>query len=472
MRPAVIRFGTDGWRAVMAAEYTFDNVGRLALGTARWLQEQGLASHGVVVGYDTRFLSDRFARHVALVLASQDIPVVLSDDFLPTPALSWATQHYGAALGVMITASHNPPEYNGYKLKASFGGPALPETISAIESRIPPEPPEALPDPERLRTRIRLSPIREQFLELLRQRVNLEEIQRSGLRVLYDAMYGAGQGALRRLLGPMVREIRATYNPGFDRQAPEPIEKHLVELCRLVRQEGYDLGLATDGDADRIALVDEKGRFVDSHKILALLVRYLYEERGLRGDIVKTFSVTHMLDRMGSRYGLRVHTTPIGFKYVVRHFLEGDVLVGGEESGGLAIKGHIPERDGLFIGLTILEMLARLRRPLSVLIDELQRDFGPLYNQRIDVHTTEAQKAALLERIRQEGLRMLAGQRVIAVQDLDGYKHLLEDGSWLLIRASGTEPVLRFYSEASSLERARELVEAGAGLLEDLPVAP
>jgi phosphomannomutase len=245
-----------------------------------------------------------------------------------------------------------------------------------------------------------------------------------------------------------------------------------VELCRLVRQEGYDLGLATDGDADRIALVDEKGRFVDSHKILALLVRYLYEERGLRGDIVKTFSVTHMLDRMGSRYGLRVHTTPIGFKYVVRHFLEGDVLVGGEESGGLAIKGHIPERDGLFIGLTILEMLARLRRPLSVLIDELQRDFGPLYNQRIDVHTTEAQKAALLERIRQEGLRTLAGQRVIAVQDLDGYKHLLEDGSWLLIRASGTEPVLRFYSEASSLERARELVEAGAGLLEDLPVAP
>lgn len=420
-----------------------------------------------MIGYDTRFLSERFAQHVAAVLATRGIPVILSDGFLPTPALSWATHHYEAGLGVMITASHNPPEYNGYKLKASFGGPALPETVAAVEACIPDEPPDWPENPPQ--DRIRVEPLRARFLELLRERVDLEAIRSSGLRVVHDAMYGAGQGALRALLGPMVQELRAAYNPGFDREAPEPIEPHLGPLLKLMREEGYDVGLATDGDADRIALVDERGHLVDSHKILALLVRYLYEHRGLRGDIVKTFSTTHMLERMGAHYGLRVHTTPIGFKYVVRHFLEGDVLVGGEESGGLAIKGHIPERDGIFIGLIVLEMLAKLRLRLSALVEALQRDFGPLYNRRLDVHTTEAQKRALLERIRTEGLPAIAGVRVREVQDLDGYKHLLEDGGWLLIRPSGTEPVLRFYSEASSPERAQELVQAGAQLLERAP---
>jgi phosphomannomutase len=295
--------------------------------------------------------------------------------------------------------------------------------------------------------------------------VDVEAIREAGLRVGYDAMYGAGQGIVTELLGKAhVVELHHDLNPGMHGQAPEPIERNLEELGRTVVDDDLAIGLATDGDADRIGLYDEQGAFVDSHATLALLVKYLHKTRGLRGSVVKTFSTTEMLDRMGKKYGLPVETTPIGFKYIAPKMVSGDVLVGGEESGGIAVKGHLPERDGLYIGLTVAEMVVKRERTLSGLVRELQDEFGPLYQSRRDLHTTEPKKQALLRRLT-DGLDAVGGRKVAATEDLDGFKFRV-DGGWVMFRASGTEPVLRIYAEAASKEEADALVRDGVALAE------
>ncbi len=458
-----IKFGTDGWRAVIAKDYTFENLSLVAHATAQWLKKNYGDSPKAVVGHDTRFLGRQFAEHTARILAAQNIKVIFAETFATTPAISWATKEFGADAGIVITASHNPPEYNGFKIKAHFGGPASPEMISAVEDetdRVTDLPPIKESFEEfRRQGIIDVQDIEGDYETMLRGRLDIPAIIRSGVKVAHDAMYGAGQGVVARLLGAdNVLSLRSDLNPGFHGQAPEPIEKNLQGLAEAVVEAGCDVGLANDGDADRIGMFDEKGQFVDSHQLLALLVKYLHEERGLSGDIVKTFSTTHMLDKMGQKYGLKVDTTAIGFKYIGSKIVEGDVLVGGEESGGMAVKGHIPERDGIYIGLLIVEMIVKRGKKLSELVQELFDEFGPHYNRRADIHTTEEKKQNVLDRLKQGGLDQIAGKKVQEVQTLDGYKHLTENG-WLLVRPSGTEPVLRIYAEAPSVKEAEALIE-------------
>ncbi len=464
-----ITFGTDGWRAVIAEDYTFDNLTRVARATAAWVQQQDAGDGSVVIGYDTRFQGAAFAKHVACVFASAGVRVALANSFATTPAVSWATADRGATAGIVITASHNPPEYNGFKIKSHVGGPATPAMIAEVEAELPNAKgrfkikefgdlcDEAL---------IETFDLQAAYTGLLEEKIDVEAIKEAGTRVAYDAMYGAGQSVVTELLGkPRVVELGHELNPGMHGQAPEPIERNLGALLEAVPASHCAVGLATDGDADRIGLVDEEGAFVDSHKILALLVKYLHEEKGLRGDIVKTFSTTDMLDRMGEAYGLTVHTTPIGFKYVGPMMVEGDVLVGGEESGGMAVKGHLPERDGLFIGLTVVEMMVKRERTLSGLVRELMDEFGPHYQSRTDLHTTEARKQAVLAQLSGDGLATVDGKPVTATETIDGFKFRV-DGGWLMFRASGTEPVLRVYSEAASQDAADAIVAWGVGFVE------
>ena len=309
--------------------------------------------------------------------------------------------------------------------------------------------------------------LRTAYVDLLRERIDIEAIKEAGVRVAYDAMFGAGQGIVTELLGiSLVVELHNELNPGMHGQAPEPIARNLTDLQSMVVDEHVAAGLATDGDADRIGMFDEQGIFVDSHKILALLVRYLFEEKGLRGSVVKTFSTTDMLDRMAEVYKLDIETTPIGFKYIGPRMVETDVLVGGEESGGMAVKGHIPERDGLYIGLTIVEMMVKREHSLSGLVRELMDDFGPHYQSRSDLHTTEEHKQAVLKMLKKDGLDAVGGRSVVATETLDGFKFRV-DGGWLMFRPSGTEPVLRIYSEAGSQEEADALVQDGIALVEN-----
>ena len=470
MSDVPIEFGTDGWRAVIADDYTFENLERVAQATADWLHDEYGPSPEVVIGHDARFLSPQFADRTARVLAHAGVAATLADEMVSTPAVSWATQATGADAGVVITASHNPPEYNGYKLKAHFGGPAPPAMVSMVEDAVGPaaDRPTALPPLDGLVDDGRVSrrDLRTGYLDALRDALNIESITASGLPIAHDAMYGAGQGLVTALLGEeQVHPLRHDHNPGFHGVAPEPIEDRLDELSETVAGTDCAAGLAHDGDADRIGMVDENGDYVSSHRILALLVKYLHEERGLSGSIVKTFSTTHMLDKMGGRYGLPVETTPIGFKHIAPKMAEGTVLVGGEESGGIAAAGHIPERDGVYIGLLIVEMMVERGRTLSALVDELLDEFGAHYHYRDDIHIRADQKQDVLDRLDAGGgLDAVNGEPVRRVDTLDGYKHIVDTG-WLLVRPSGTEPVLRVYSEAESPAAAEALVKDAAAQL-------
>lgn len=469
-----IRFGTDGWRAVIAEDYTFSNLERVARATAQWVRaahEAGRTGDGrlaVVIGYDTRFQGQAFAERTAEVFASMGVHVLLSDHFVPTPAVSWAAKQYDAAAGIVLTASHNPPEYGGFKVKSHHGAPADPDLIAEVEAELDrldgafERRPLADLEADGLVERINL---RTAYLYFLEDQLDIGAIKRSGLKIAVDPMFGAAQKIVSDLLGPRSTvEINATHNPGMNGQPPEPIERNLEYLSRVVREESCDVALAFDGDGDRIGLMDGRGRFVDSHRILALLVRYLHKQKGLSGTVVKTFSTTDMLDRMAEAYDLPIETTPIGFKYVAPKILDGDVLVGGEESGGIAVKGHLPERDGVYIGLLVVEMMVREGKALDELVASLQDDFGPLDYARSDLHTTPEKKDRFVARLRDDAPTEIDGEPVRKVETLDGVKLRLDDG-WLMFRPSGTEPVLRIYAEASTRDRAERLVSAGVELV-------
>lgn len=463
-----IKFGTDGWRAVIARDFTFDNLNLVTQATARWIREEKVTKEGVVIGHDGRFLGREFSEYVASIFAAMDIPVRMADSIAPTPAVSWAAMTHNA-VGIVITASHNPPEYNGFKIKAPFGGPATPAQIEAVERRIPSSDPTFRPKSYRdyLHTgQIREIPLTETFLGVIRKAIDLEAIWKSGITIAHDAMFGASAGLIKALLPDQVVELHGGFNPSFLGQAPEPIEKNLGELSRLIIQKKCAVGLANDGDADRIGMYDEHGVFVNSHLILSLLVKYLSQEKGLTGTIVKTFSTTTMLDKQAAKYGLPILTTPIGFKYVAEKIVEGDVIVGGEESGGLAVKGHIPERDGIYIGLLITEMMVKSGKTLSQLVQDLYDEFGYHATYREDIHTSEEKKNAMMEACKGKRIHTIAGKKVVDWGFTDGVKHHMEDGSWLLVRPSGTEPVLRIYSEAGSDQEAVDLVKDAVSMVE------
>lgn len=465
-----IKFGTDGWRAIIAYDYNFENLNVVTQATARWIKEKNITNNGVVIGYDGRFMGKEFSQYVASVFAAKDIPVRLANRMAPTPAISWAAQHYDA-VGIVITASHNPPKYNGFKIKAPFGGPAPPHQISEVEDRL--DQFDGSLEVDDYGDYLNSNSVEElditgEYLDVIRERLDLDAIRKSNSKIAHDPMYGSAQGLVKDLLGDDVEviEVRTDVNPGFHGISPEPIEKNLQELTRTIVDNNCTIGIANDGDGDRIGMFDENGKFVDSHQMLSLLAKFLKEVRGESGMIVKTFSATNMLDKIAENYGFPIEVLPIGFKHVAEKFVSEDVLVGGEESGGLGVKGHIPERDGIFIGLLITEMTVKSGKNLSELVQELYDEYGMHATYRNDMHTSDKKKHAMMKYCKEKKMTELAGKKVSEWAFIDGVKHIFEDGSWLLVRPSGTEPLLRIYSEASSEMDAVKLVDEASKLVD------
>jgi len=466
-----IHFGTDGWRAVISDTFTFHNLRLVSQAIADALRadaEEG-AALTAVVGFDTRFLSDRYAREVARVLAANGIEVWLAQADAPTPAISYAVKHKGAAAGVMITASHNAPRYNGVKLKAAYGGSAPPEQARRVEvylndSEERGRGPNLMDydQARRLGLLERFNPLPAYFAHL-HTLIDADRIAEGKLRAVVDSMYGSGRGVIRAFLqgtGVEVHEIRAEMNPGFGGVHPEPIARYLGALATAIATGRGDVGLATDGDADRLGVGDEHGQFVNQLRVYALLAYYLLEVRGQRGPIVKTISTTALLNKLGKRYGVPVYETGVGFKYVAPKMLEVDALIGGEESGGYAFRGNVPERDGILAGLYILDMMVKLNRKPAELVDLIFQEVGPSYYDRIDTPFT-GDRHPIEERVRNAKPETIGGLKVTGFRTIDGYQFMLEDGGWLLIRFSGTEPLLRVYCETTEADRVQPILEDG-----------
>jgi phosphomannomutase len=464
--PTPIKFGTDGWRGVIADDFTFDNVRTAASAIASYLLAKEDPAKGVCIGYDTRFGSPAFAAAVAEVIASAGIPVQLADGITPTPALSFGVRERKAAGGVMITSSHNPAQWNGVKYKAWYGGSGKPSIMADIESRLGQPLPPAAP------AKIEKVDFLPTYIEAIRKFVDLDLIAKSGYKFGIDCMYGAGRGILANIfreIGVDFVEIRAQHDPLFPGINPEPIEPHIRAIQDTVVAEHCQAGLITDGDADRIGAVDEHGNFVDPHKIYSVLLQWLLERKGWPGDVTRAFNTTCMLDRICARYGRTLHEHGIGFKFVCDLMLEKDILIGGEESGGIGISRHLPERDGLLNSLLLANVMAEEKKTLGELVAWLQKEYGEHHYGRIDLHIPDALKNAAIARAK-AGVKEFAGMPVETVETLDGIKFFLDNPeaktrpnaakTWLLLRASGTEPLMRIYSESSSKESVKKLLDA------------
>lgn len=465
-----IKFGTDGWRDVIADRYTFENVHRVARGTALHFKKHEKIKNGMLVGYDARFLSREFAELTARVLASEGIKTYIASSIVSTPATSLAIVKKKLVGGVMITASHNPARYNGYKIKGHYGGAALPPVITAVENLTNSDTNRkttsaayhngSLPSFGDLKKKKMIVEIdvKSIYLAELKELVNLGRIKRSKINIAYDPMYGSGFGNLEELI-PTAGILHNIWNPGFGGTPPEPLPQNTEEFARFVVEGGYDIGLVTDGDADRIGAIDERGNFFSSQMILCLLLKYLVEVRKKKGNVVVSQSVTSMIDKMCAKYGLTLHRTPVGFKYITEYMLKGGVLIGGEESGGIGIPSiHIPERDGIFNGLLLCEICAHYKKSLGELVRDLEREFGAHKYDRFDFHTTDARKTQVLKKTA-AGFAKIAGMQVKQTVTMDGSKYLFGDGSWLMVRASGTEPLLRYYAEAPDQNTVAKLLD-------------
>ena len=458
-----IKFGTDGWRATIAQEFTVDNVARVTMGLALWLKKNFPKEPSVVVGHDCRFAGELFSETVAKVLVSQGIKVHLAKGFVSTPMVSLGTLRMKASMGVIITASHNPPSYNGYKLKGSHGGPLIPEEVQEVEDLIPGSNGINLAavDLKKAESDGLLLPIalEDMYVEHVEKSFDLAAIRNSGLKLGYDAMYGAGQRVIPRIL-PGVALLHCDHNPGFHGQAPEPIHRNLLEFSKFIPAHGIQCGLATDGDADRIGLYNGKGEFVDSHHIILLLIHYLVKYKKFTGKVVVATSTTPKVERLCKHYGLEYQVTKIGFKWIAGIMITDDVLLGGEESGGIAIKGHIPERDGIWMGLTIWEFMAKSGKSLDDLVQEVYAITGPFAYERNDLHITEAIKQRVLKACEAGEYKGFGPYAVRKLDTMDGYKYFLDNEEWLMIRASGTEPVLRLYAGGTTMEDALKILAA------------
>jgi phosphomannomutase len=471
MPPARIIFGTDGWRGRIAEDYTFAAVRRCAQGFAAYLSETEGTGKPVIVGFDKRFLSEHFAAAAAEVLAGNGFHVLLTDGPTPTPAIAYSVVHQGAAGAVNITASHNPPQDNGFKVRDHHGGAVAPEGLKRIEAAIPETEAEAarLPLPEALAKGLVQefdpAPAYQTQLESL---VEMDRLRQAGLTVLADAMWGNGGGWFPRLLDggtTRVIEIHGTRNPAFPEMLrPEPIPPNVDPGLRATVDQQAGVLLVTDGDADRLGLGDEHGIFVDQLRVYALLAYYLLEVRGERGPIVKTLSTTSMLEKLAQIYHVPVYETGVGFKYVAPKMLEVDAMIGGEESGGYAFRGHVPERDGILAGLYLLDFMVRQRATPSQLVDKLFEIVGPHYYGRVDTPLPPAERKKREAAIRASRPEQFGGLRVTGLNDLDGYKYNLEDGGWALIRFSGTEPIVRVYCETTHAERVQAVLDDGLEL--------
>jgi phosphomannomutase len=461
---AKIKFGTDGWRGVIAEDFTFANVQKVALATGRYFSKHKRAAAGVVIGYDARFLSKEFAHASAQVIASLGVKVLLADKISPTQTVSLGVVKKKAAGGIVITASHNPAKYNGFKIKGDFGGPAHPELVDDVEQELAPLqdvtslPIELKPFDELLKNKkIQFIDLTKLYVDDLKNKIEFDLIKATRIKIMHDAMHGAGMG-IPELFLPKIGTIRSDYNPSFGTTNPEPLAQNLEELSMEVRSGKYHMGFATDGDADRVGAVDEKGNFVDSHRIFAILLKYLVERKHFKGEVAKSLSVTELIPKMCKAYGLKLHETAVGFKYLCKLMTERDIIIAGEESGGLAIKGHLPERDGIFIGFMLAEVMAVRRKKLSELVKEIFNEFGEVHFGRNDKHLSQQEK----ERVMKFYLNKPKKFGTFAIERFDmtdGVKAFTKDG-WILVRASGTEPLIRFYAEANTPKKVEQMLKA------------
>lgn len=460
-----IKFGTDGWRGIIADDFTFDNVRRVAGAIAAYILKYEDAKRGVFVGYDTRFASQRAAQAAADVIAGAGIPVKLANDYTPTPAVSFAVKKNGAAGGVMVTSSHNPWNWNGVKFKAKFGGSATPAIMKKVEEEL-----GAGAMPQGGKATIEETDLKTPYIAAVCRFADLDAIGKAKFKIAIDSMYGSGRGILAGIFrerGVQHVAIRQEVNPLFPDINPEPIEPHIALLQQTVLREKCDAGLATDGDADRIGAVAEDGSFVDSHKIFCVLLRWLLERKKWPGDVVRAFNTTRMIDRIAAKHGRKLYETPIGFKYTADLMMEHDILIGGEESGGIGYSRFLPERDGVLNCLLLANVMAEEGKPLGQLVADLQMEFGPHYYGRRDLHIAEDIKQSAIQRARSDSTQTLGRYRVVKKENLDGIKFFLDaptngNGAeaWILFRASGTEPLLRAYAEASSRELVGEILTA------------
>jgi alpha-D-glucose phosphate-specific phosphoglucomutase len=456
-----IKFGTDGWRGIIADDYTFENVRRVGNAISRYVHENEDATKGLVVGYDTRFGSRAFAETISDVLAVAGIPVRLSDDYTPTPALSYAVVNLGVAGGVMITSSHNPYNWNGVKYKAGYGGSATPAIIKLIESALDTS------CIQRPGGRVNTADLKTPYIAAVKRFVDLDTIRRAGFKFAVDTMYGSGRGVLKQIFTEndiQHIEIRGELNPLFPGINPEPIQPHVALLQETVVREQCQAGMATDGDADRLGAVAEDGSFVDSHKIFSVILEWLLKRKQWPGEVVRAFNTTRMIDRISARYGRRLHECGIGFKYICDLMLERDILIGGEESGGIGIRRHLPERDGILNSLLLANIMADEGKALGQLVRDMQQEFGEHHYARTDLHLTNEVKGEAMRRVEARPAK-LGTFNVLKIESLDGVKFFLDaptngNGAeaWVLVRSSGTEPLLRIYCEAASPELVAQIL--------------
>jgi phosphomannomutase len=459
MKMNTIKFGTDGWRGRIAEDFTFANVRLVAQAFADWLKEKKSASAGIVIGYDNRFQSEDFAKSAAEITSGAGIPTLLSSQPAPAPAISFSIKHMNLAAGIMMTASHNPPEWNGFKIKEAFGGSAFPETTEAVEKKLK-DSLHVTPSTSNIKT---FDP-RPAYLEKIKSMVDLDLIRNHRLKIIVDSMHGSGAGFFKDLGLPVV-EIRGNRDPLFGGVNPEPVPINLEESTSFVKETAlkYSSELTAcvilDGDADRLAAIDGSGKFINTHNVFALLLHHFIVHRKLSGDVIKTFNISNLVDRLCKKHKRKLYVTPIGFKHVALLMLKQDILMGGEESGGMGIKGYIPERDGILAGLMLFELMAYEKKTLANILDEIMGEHGFFYYDRADIHTIEAQK--IIEKLKKNPPDAFAGKKVVKVETLDGLKLNFDNESWILFRASGTEPLLRIYVEGRTEDEVKQILGAG-----------
>jgi len=471
-----IAFGTDGWRAVIAEDFTFDNVARVAQAAADYWKSETQNPQSkifgrdlkIVAGYDRRFLSDAFAKTAAEVLVGNGFQVVLTPDASPTPSISFAVRHLNAIGGVMITASHNPPIFNGFKLKSYYGGSSSPDECKAIEQVLDKNPVRRLKLGDAIHEeKVSIRDLRPAHFAAVKKLVDFKRIAKSKLRFAHDALFGVGAGCFEELLAGttcQVTTLNAKHDVLFGGINPEPVLQNYGPTQSFLRKHPHDVCLVTDGDADRVGAMDGRGNYLTTHKIICLLLRHLHLNRGQTGRVVKALTTTSMVDKMCAQYGLPLVETGVGFKYICAEMLKGGVLLGAEESGGIGFPGHIPERDGIAAGLMLLELLAIEKAPITRIVAKLEKEFGPHCYGRIDTHFPLEKRAALMESLRSNPPAALLRSPLAEVKAYDGVKFVARDSSWLMLRGSGTEPILRIYAEAKTPGDVKKLLKSGVKL--------
>jgi len=481
MDKKIIKFGTDGWRGIIADDFIVENVKLVTQGVCEYLKRKTKGKNKpprVIVGYDTRFLSDRFAKVAANVLGANDVETFISKKFIPTPVTSTAVVKAGADLGIMITASHNPYYYNGYKIKGPYGGSATMDIISEIEKMVN----RGIEDGGFYRcypdggldtkSNIKSIDFTEEYRNHILSLIDVDAVEGFKFGLLIDPMYGATQNIYRSILKALkpkkLVEVHAVLNPAFGNINPEPIGENLCDAIKKVREEQCKLAICLDGDGDRVAALGEDGNFISSHHIFAIVLHYLIRHRKLRGKVVKTVSTSSVIDRICSKYDLELIITPIGFKYISEQILKGGVIMGGEESGGIWVKGNIPERDGMLMGLILLEIMCREGKTINEILEDIYKDFGYFVYKRLDYEIGTEQKEALKALLSKEIPEILKKEGVEEVITIDGFKYMMQDGNWLMIRPSGTEAVVRIYAESNSEDKLNRLHSLGKKVIDSI----